>query len=88
MLKKTTTENNHLHPVLKPIQEQLSKEKTIGKTISSYSLDEKPFVTFNITNTNHKKGQILPNLLVDPFSNIKHVTSHFDLPEVTLKPLN
>jgi len=88
MLKKTTTENNHLHPVLKPIQEQLSKEKTIGKTISSYSLDEKPFVTFNITNTNHKKGQILPNLLVDPFSNIKHVTSHFDIPEVTLKPLN
>ena len=88
MLKKTTTENNHLHPVLKPIQEQLSKEKTIGKTISSYSLDEKPLVTFNITNTNHKKGQILPNQLVDPFSNIKHVTSHFDMPEVTLKPLN
>lgn len=88
-MKKTTTEkSNPLHSILKPIKELVFKKKTIGKTISTYSLDEKPFVTFNITNTNHKKGQILPNLLVDPFSNIKHVTSHFDMPEVTLKPLN
>ena len=87
MLKKTTTENNHLHPVLKPIQEQLFKEKTIGKTISSYSLDEKPLVTFNVKNTNCI-NESLPNLIINPQFGIKSLTSHIDKSLVTLTPLN
>ena len=88
MLKKTTTENKHLHPVLKPIQELVFKENNNNKTISTYSLDEKPLVTFKIKNKNHEKVEIIPNDSNDHFSNIKHVVSHFNLPEFVLKPLN
>lgn len=88
MLKKTTTENsNPLCPVLKPFQEPVFKEKSSDKTLSVYSLDEKPLVTFNVRNTNCI-NESLPNLIINPQFGIKSLTSHIDKSLVTLKNLN
>jgi hypothetical protein len=88
MLKKTTTENsNPLCPVLKTFQKPIFKEKSSGKTLSTYSLDEKPLVTFNVKNTNCI-NESLPNLIINPYFGIKSLTSHIEKSLVTLTPLN
>ena len=83
MLKKNTIENiNYLYPVLKPIQQPVFK---LNKKQCTYLLNENPLLTLDEINKRHKKGEKLPNVVVDTNYDTEYLTPHIiDMSEVLL----